>query len=401
MNRSSIALCNLRAFVIIIVLAFHSVLPYLASLPAAAYPFDVAPYQWLAFPIVDKERWFGFDLFCAWQDLGLMTLMFFLSGLFVPSSLARKGNWKFLSDRLLLRIGVPFVLAVIFLAPLAYYPAYRSTAVDPSLNAYWQHWLSLPFWPSGPQWFLWQLLALNILAAAIHGFVPSWGERLVRLVAFAGGNPVRFFVVLVTISALAYVPLALAYSPFPWTNIGPLSFQLSRPLHYLVYFFAGFAVGSYGLDRGLLAGDGVLARRWAAWVAVAFVGFLLWAAPTSMTIADWSTAPIVLKFSAGMGFVVACAAGCLCLLAICLRFAHERRRAFDSLSANAYRMYLVHYVFAVWLQYMLLDAALFAIGKAAIVFGGTLSMSWAIAATLGGVPTASRRNAAIRGVHRA
>jgi len=104
MNRSSIALCNLRAFVIIIVLAFHSVLPYLASLPAAAYPFDVAPYQWLAFPIVDKERWFGFDLFCAWQDLGLMTLMFFLSGLFVPSSLARKGNWKFLSDRLL-RIG--------------------------------------------------------------------------------------------------------------------------------------------------------------------------------------------------------------------------------------------------------------------------------------------------------
>ena len=81
MSRSSIALSNLRAVVIIIVLAFHSVLPYLASLPAAAYPYR-APYQWLAFPIVDNERWFGFDLFCAWQDLGLMTLMLFLSGLF-------------------------------------------------------------------------------------------------------------------------------------------------------------------------------------------------------------------------------------------------------------------------------------------------------------------------------
>ena len=400
MNRSSIALCNLRAAVIIIVLAFHSVLPYLASLPAAAYPFDSAPYQWLAFPIVDKERWFGFDLFCAWQDVGLMTLMFFLSGLFVPSSLARKGHLKFLSDRLL-RIGIPFVLTVIFLAPLAYYPAYRSTAVDSGLNAYWQHWLSLPFWPSGPQWFLWQLLALNIMAAAMHGFVPGWGERLVRLVAFAGGNPVRFFAVLVTISALAYVPLALAYSPFPWTNIGPISFQLSRPLHYLVYFFAGFAVGTYGLDRGLLASDGVLARRWAAWVAAAFFGFLFWAAPTSMTMTDWNNAPVVLKFAAGMGFVAACAAGCLCLLAICLRFAHERRRAFDSLSANAYRMYLVHYGFAVWLQYMLLDAALFAIAKAAIVFGGTLIMSWTIAAVMGGVPMTSRLNAAIRGVHRA
>jgi Acyltransferase family len=397
MNRSCIALSNLRAVVIIIVLAFHSVLPYLASLPAAAYAFDSAPYQWLAFPIVDKARWFGFDLFCAWQDLGLMTLMFFLSGLFVPSSLARKRNWKFLSDRLL-RIGVPFVLAVIFLAPLAYYPAYLSTAVDPSLSAYWQHWRSLPFWPSGPQWFLWQVLALDILAAAMHGVVPGWSERLVRLVALADGNPVRFFVILVTISALAYVPLALAYSPFPWMNIGPISFQLSRPLHYLVYFFAGFAVGAYGLDRGLLAGDSVLAQRWAGWVAAAFIGFLLWAAPTAVTISDWSNAPLVLKLATGMGFVAACAAGCLCLLAICLRFAHGRRRVFDSLSANAYRMYLVHYVFAVWLQYMLLDTALFAIGKAAIVFGGTLSMSWAIAATLGGVSTASRRNAAIRGV---
>ncbi len=392
MSRSSVAIVNLRAVVILIVLAFHSVLPYLASLPAAAYRFDSAPYLWLAFPIVDSQRWFGFDLFCAWQDVCLMTLMFFLSGLFVPSSLARKGGWKFLSDRLL-RIGLPFALAVTFLAPLAYYAAYRTTAVDPGLDAYWQHWLALPFWPNGPQWFLGQLLAFNVLAVAMQRFVPGWGERLVRPVAFADGNPVRFFVVLLTTSALAYVPLALVYSPFTWTNIGPISFQLSRPLHYLVYFLAGLAVGTYGLDRGLLDCDGVLARRWPAWLAAAFAGFLLWAAPTSVTMADWSNAPLIAKFAAGMGFVVACAAGCLCLLAICLRFAHWRLRAFDSLSANAYGMYMIHYVFAVWLQYALLGAGLFAVGKAAIVFGGTLIMSWAIAAAMGGVLLVSRLSA--------
>jgi len=243
---------------------------------------------------------------------------------------------------------------------------------------------------------LWQLLALNMLAAAMQRFVPGWGERLVRLGAFAGGNPIRFFVVLVTLSALAYIPLALAYSPFTWTNIGPISFQLSRPLHYLVYFFVGFAVGAYGFDRGLLASNGVLARHWAAWVAAAFVGFLLWAAPTSITMADWSNAPLVAKLAAGMGFVIACAAGCLCLLAISLRFARGRTRAFDSLSANAYGMYLVHYVFAVWLQYALLDAALFAIGKAAIVFGGTLITSWAISARA--LPLVSQLNAGKRGM---
>jgi glucan biosynthesis protein C len=332
--------------------------------------------------------------------VGLMTLMFFLSGLFVPSSLARKGSWKFLSDRLL-RIGLPFVLAVIFLAPLAYYAAYRTTAVDPGLDAYWQHLLALPFWPSGPQWFLGQLLAFNVLAAAMHRFAPGWDQRLVRPVAPAGGNPVRFLVVLVTISALAYVPLVLAYSPFAWANIGPISFQLSRPLHYLVYFLAGVAVGIYGLDRGLLDCDGVLARRWPAWLAAAFAGFLLWAAPTSVTMADWSNAPLIMKFAAGMGFVVACAAGCLCSLAICLRFANWRWQAFDSLSSNAYRMYLIHYVFAVWLQYALLGTALFAIGKAAIVLSGTVVMSWTSAAALGGALQISQLNKTIRGPRRA
>ncbi len=117
--------------------------------------------------------------------------------------------------------------------------------------------------------------------------------------------------------------------------------------------------------------------------------------------ADWSNAPLVMKLAAGMGFVVACAAGCLGSLAVCLRFAHWRLRAFDSLSANAYRMYLIHYVFAVWLQYALLGTGLSAIGKAAIVFAGTLIMSWSIAAAMSGALPAVWLNATIRGVRRA
>lgn len=394
-SRSSLAIVNLRAVVILIVLAFHSVLPYLAFLPPTPYPFDSAPYQWLAFPIVDSQRWFGFDLFCAWQDVGLMSLMFFLSGLFVPSSLANKGSWKFLSDRLL-RIGLPMALAIIFLAPLAYYAAYRTTAADRSLDAYWQAWMALPFWPCGPQWFLGQLLTFNILAAATNHFIPGWYQRLVRLVAFTGGNPVRFVVALGAISALVYLPLMLLYSPFAWTNIGPIAFQPSRLLHYLVYFLAGVTVGAHGLDRGLLDCEGELARRWMAWLAAAIAGFLLWAAPTSAILSDWGDASWVAKLAAGLGFAVACATSCLASLAISLRFAHWRAWAFDSLSDNAYRIYLIHYVFAVWLQYALLGIGLVAIGKAAIAFGGTLIMSWAIAAAMAGAQPGGRLNATIR-----
>ncbi len=74
MSRASIALSNLRGIVIVIVLAFHSVLAYLSYLPAQPYAFDRAPFRWQAIPIIDGERWFGFDLFCAWQDVSLMSL---------------------------------------------------------------------------------------------------------------------------------------------------------------------------------------------------------------------------------------------------------------------------------------------------------------------------------------
>src|SRR5580658_5103756 len=171
MSRASLALDNLRAVVIVVVLAFHSVLAYVSFIPLKSSGFDEPPYAWRAFPIVDSHRWFGFDLFCAWQDVYLMTLMFFLSALFTWPSLTRKQGRRFLGDRFL-RLGVPFLFAIIVVMPIALYPVYRVTATDPSLTAYAHHYLELPFLPNGPMWFLWQLLALTMMAAALHRYAP-------------------------------------------------------------------------------------------------------------------------------------------------------------------------------------------------------------------------------------
>ncbi len=375
MSSSSLALSNLRAVVIVIVVAFHASLAYIAWLPAKATSFDQPPYQWQAFPIIDSQRSIGFDIFCGWNDVSLMSLMFFLSGLLAAPSLLRKGSRIYITDRLW-RIGLPFVLAITFLSPLAYYPAYLVRADDPSVAEFWRQWSSLPFWPDGPQWFLWQLLALSMFVAAIHAVAPRFIDRLGRCAAWACERPVTFYGTLVALSALAYIPLALAYSPWNWAAIGPLSFQLSRPAHYLVYFFAGVAVGWRGFDRGLLACDGALARNWTRWLAVAIAAFFGWAGLTALTMPDWSAAPPAAQLAATLAFPPACAAGALALLAVCLRFA-GKRMGLESLSANAYGIYLAHYVFVIWLQYALLDSSLPAIAKAALVFGGALLMSWA------------------------
>jgi peptidoglycan/LPS O-acetylase OafA/YrhL len=73
-----------------------------------------------------------------------------------------------------------------------------------------------------------------------------------------------------------------------------------------------------------------------------------------------------------------------------LRFAGRQRPVFESLADNSYGIYLVHYVFVIWLQYMLLHAPLFAVAKAAIVLTGSLTLSWAITAAICRVPIGAR-----------
>lgn len=389
MSKSSVALDNLRAFVILIVLAFHSVLAYLQFLPDAPYRFDAPPYKWQSFAIIDGARFIGFDLFCAYQDVYLMSLMFFLSGLFVWSSLVRKGSWTFLADRFV-RLGLPFALALMLLMPVTLYPTYRLTATDPTIAAFWREFMALPFWPSGPQWFLWQLLSLNIIAAVLYLLWPKALQASGTLASALSQHPVKFYLVLASASAIAYVPLALAFTPWEWFQIGPFGFQRARPLHYAVYFFAGVAIGTAGLERGLLSSNGLLAHHWRTWFVASLACFGVWIALTAQTVDTAVAAPLVVRIAADLSLVLACAAACFSTLSLFLRFATNRYRAAESLSDNAYGMYLVHYAFVVWMQYALLDVPLGAVAKATIVFFVTLVLSWGATAAIRCIPLGSR-----------
>jgi peptidoglycan/LPS O-acetylase OafA/YrhL len=388
MSRTSLALSNLRGFAIVMVIAFHSCIAYLTSQPAVPPPFDAAPYRWLANPVIDDQRWLGLDLFCALQYMYLMHLMFFLSGLFVYPSLARKGPARFAFDRFL-RLGVPFAFGVLLLMPFAYYPVYRLTAVDPSWFAYWSHWRALPFWPSGPLWFLWVLFACNLGFVALFLAVPSLRERLASLSAGAGARPVHFLMALFAVAALAYVPLSVIYKPWDWVTIGPFAFQPSFVAPYAIFYLAGVSVSAHGFDRGLLQTDGALARRWPIWLFGAFVTFLCWIIPTALIVKEVVSVP-GLQVVADLCSVLASATISLAVTAVFLNFAAKPSAFLGRISVNAYPIYLIHYLFIIWIQYLLLDITLFAPIKAALVFAGTLLMSWASAALVCSFPIGAR-----------
>ncbi len=381
MSTPSLALHNLRTFAIVIVLAVHSFVAYLGSSPASPFRFDDPPFRWRSIPIIDSERWFGFDIFCAHQDTYLIALLFFLSGLFVWESLARKGVRTFLRDRAV-RIGLPFAVTVGLLMPLAHYPIYRVTAVDPGLTAYWQHWLALPFWPSGPPWFLWVLLMFDLGVAALYRLAPRSGDALGHIVGKLSARPTIFVMVLVAASALAYVPLALVFTPWTWFHVGPFAFQLCRPLLYAVYFLAGLGVGAFGIERGLLAPSGWLAQHWRMAGGAAMAAFALWLGCAGIAMSGDSPPSLPVQTLEASSFVLCCAAGCMFMLAIFVRFANRRIRVFDALNDKAYGMYLVHYLFSVWLQFALLGLAVIAVIKATIVFSGTLLLSFGLVAAI-------------------
>jgi glucans biosynthesis protein C len=377
MQKTSLALNNLRGYAIIIVIAFHSCIAYIANQPAGSASFDAPPFDWLAHPIVDPNRFIGFDLFCALQFLYMMQLMFFLSGLFVWPSLRRKGPAQFLLERFL-RLGVPFLIGVYLLIPIAYYPVFRLSAADPSWWQYLKHWWALPFTPCGPLWFLSFAFAMNIVAAAVYRLAPRTGELLTRLAGKAADNPLGFCLVLAAVSGLAYIPVASVTTPWQWITFGPIAFQSGFASQYIIYFFAGVVVGAVPLDRGMLRSEGPLARRWRYWLAGALAAFVLWIVPTALNFKGPGETLPGLQTIADVALVLYAAAACLGLAAIFLRFAAGRRPIFEGVAENAYGIYLFHYVFVVWTQYLLLRLPLPGVVKGFTVFAVTLLLAWAV-----------------------
>ena len=114
------------------------------------------------------------------NDSFFMACMFFISGLFVHDSLARTGPASFLRHRAW-RLGVPFLLSIFVLMPIAYYPTFLRYhlpgTTDFNFFHFWWHTLTIGPWPSGPAWFLWVLLALDAIAALIWSVAPGASKR--------------------------------------------------------------------------------------------------------------------------------------------------------------------------------------------------------------------------------
>jgi surface polysaccharide O-acyltransferase-like enzyme len=171
--------------------------------------------------------------------------------------------------------------------------------------------------------------------------------------------------------------MLIVFGPFAWLTLGPFGIQPSRLLHYAFYFFVGVGVGAYGLGRGPLAEASLLVRHWGRWAIAAALLHLFFATALYPLVGALAAAsPFLGLLLYGLAFVVTSAATSIALLAVFQRFLTRRNGAGDSLAANSYGIYIVHYVVVLWAQYLLLEAPLPAVIKGLTVFAIALALSW-------------------------
>jgi len=364
----------MRVFLVFLVVTHHSVMAYLPEAPPVARSLIAAPRWWQAFPIVDTMKWSGFTLFVAFNDTFFMAALFLLSGLFVWKSLRRKGEKRFLRERVM-RLGLPFLFCAFAIAPLAYYATYRQINTLHSSSGFWGQWLHLGVWPAGPAWFLWVLFTFDLFAAAIAAGLSIPVEAIAA--RLRADRPMRIFLGLTALSTACFAPMALHFGSMSWSSFGPFSIQTSRSFYYLAYFFAGMVLGATGLDTSLLQKNGCLARRWWLWIIASLVAFGLM---VGLAIAAMQK-PVglsALGLAVSFAFCLSSAASTFALLAVFLRFVKGSGKVWSSLRESAFGMYVIHYAVVTWLQYWLWPLRMSALAKAPAVLVGALLLSWAL-----------------------
>lgn len=362
----NVSIDYLRSLVTVSVVAHHAALAY-----TTFSRFNPHHYKAATAPIVDGARFFPLNLMVGWNDLYFMSLMFFVSGLFVAPSVARKGVGVFLSDRVK-RLGIPFILATVIVSPLTFYASWLLS--DRSGNSgFLADFFSGGTWNPGPLWFLSVLLTFCIVVAAAFRFLPGPMARL----KWEPGSSKDLVIIFVVAALAATLPVAFMDWPPTFILVGPLGMaHPARVFLYFSYFLLGISLGA-GAIQNSLSRDNL--RHWPLWLILGAVIYLIngmaedlfaGLSPSSQTLVDAVT----------MSFC--CALTILALLGAARSLFQTNWRLFDSLSDNAYGIYVIHYFFVIWTQYILLCLPYPAFLKFLISFLVGLTAAWVITALL-------------------
>ena len=347
---------NLRAFVIGMVIVLHAAITYMTSAPAWWYVIDP-----------DSSAWYTVVVLLV--DVPLMPILFFVAGYLATPSLQRRGPQGFIREKTL-RLAIPWVLGVVFLAPLATYMTYVSRGVPMGYLEFWTSDFWGPLFQQSVYWFLGVLFVAFLVLVYAYVF-PG------RVLLGAVDRPVvqprpQVFVTFVALTAGGSILALPALGIDDWRSLGHLF--VIQPAR--VAFYAGyFALGVYAERNGWLTPAGYRPGV-SRWGLACFVGGAAYLAYR------WSVS--LLAFEArvitSILFAVVCLAALMTGIAVFMRWVNGAGPVWRALAANSFGIYYVHPLILYPLAYVFVGVGIPSVGKFAILVGVTLVGSLAVSA---------------------
>ncbi len=361
---------HLRAFMFLLMAVDHSLHAY--------------AYHWGRFWFFrDHDSSVGFDVLYLQDQSIIMPMLFFIFGMFVLPSLARRGAWGYIKERAL-RLGIPYIIGIPLMVPLLVYPKYKhffNTDVG-----YFEFWLGsdFQFWNSiffterlqggGPFWVLYAMALYSAILILAYKLLPWMFRMLSCFVQWSLEKPIAGFLIWGGLSAVLLGVSDLILGAPWWVGFWNIFYlQGSRILLVLAYFFLGAAV----YQSGVLSNKSLMQRfsnQWIklavlatalgtvyVWYSIAYIYdgaysdeiYLLlgqngWGAPGLWDLVV-TEAPSVLVRTTLHAFF--CLSQTLFLLAVFYKFVQQPTRLWTFLAGNCYGFFLFHEAVVIWSQY--------------------------------------------------
>ncbi len=346
---------NLRAAVIALVVLLHGSMTYMAYAAAWWY-------------VVDPQSSLAFTMLVLVVDVPIMPAMFFVAGYFALPSLQKRGPGRFLRDKAL-RVGLPWALGVIFLAPLTAYMIYFSRHVPMSYLQFW----ATDFWGKMYQqsvyWFLGILMALFALLALAYGQNPRrYGTRTVEP---DGRLTVWLFGAVIT---AAFLVISRFFPIDAWSHNYLFVYQPVRVPLYIGYFALGVTAQQHGWFTP--AGYNPNLGAWGMTAFMSGVAYL----GCRMTGAPEPAAAFILAIVTGVLFNLFCLSAIIAGVTVFQQKVNGAGRFWRSQAANSYGIYYVHPLILYPLAYLLVAVPLPIGVKAVVLIVATLLLAWGVSA---------------------
>jgi len=383
---------NLRYLMIVFVVLGHTAIGYSHIIP------------W--WPVIDSNQSVIFDILLAIGEIFTVPVLFFVSGFFVISSIKRRGVLSFLHSNLI-RLGLVWLIIVLLVNPVFSYLFQYTRNHDWVTGSYGDFWIqymldtirfktgyisTMDMLPSDQPkimshfnqyhvWFISLLMSFFCfvcLACGLNKAIDYCKVRPMDLTRRIKNISPRLILSLMALFMAISVYVAhfyiYTYSNYydPWVSIGHLlQFQ---PTRFFIYFFS-FLLGIFAFLNQWFQNDHSFIER--PWVWIISCGLL--AALYLLSIDILMNDPTLLWLGIySIARSLLCVTSLVVILSLARRHWNKTSTLGRLLSGYSFNVYLIHLIFVVMLQWLMLGFAWPGIAKWIFISILSLIVSYAI-----------------------